>query len=597
MSERKVTFGRIFWPSFWAAMIVSVIGLLIWIFVIGAFISGFEGDTGLHVEDKTVLHITLNGDINEMGSSDFDPSTLEMVHSPGLADILHGLEVAKTDKKIKGLFIELDGVSCGFATAQEIRAALEDFGDCGKFVVAYHSGEYVSQLEYYIASAAKENYGFPSTNMQFLGLGAELAYFKNTLDRLGVEMQVIRGSGNDFKSAVEPFFRENMSDSSRLQIERYIHSMWDSYLTDISRTRKIDVKKLDQLAEDMAITDLRDAAEHKLIDGVKYRDEVLNLLADKAGTDKTEELELMPFMKYAKKKFYQDQTIMKTDDPNIAVIVAEGDVSRDGDGLSSEKICKLFREVRADKNIKAVVFRINSPGGSALASDEIWREVKLTTEKKKVIVSMGDLAASGGYYIAAPANAIFAESGTITGSIGVFGMVPYTGDMMKDMLGITFDRASSNSHSILSTNRRITEEEMLVIQKSVDEIYDDFKARVAEGRGMSKAQVEVIARGRVWTGEDAVKIGLVDKIGGMRDAIDYAAEQAGVKKAKVLYYPKVKEDKFEALLEQLSEADEASQENAQGEIPKALLKYYADLRELENYSGIQMRLPYELIVK
>lgn len=598
MSERKITFGRIFWPSLWAALIVSVIGLLIWLFVIGAFISSLEGDTGLRVHDKTVLHVTLNGDINEMSSSEFDPMSFEMNYSPGLADILHGLEVAKTDDKIEGLFIELDGVSCGFATAQELRSAIEDFADCGKFVVAYHTGEYVSQLEYYIASAAQENYGFPTTNMQFLGLGTELAYFKNTLDKLGVEMQVIRGEGNDFKSAVEPFFRENMSDSSRLQIERYINSLWDTYLADISKSRNIDVKKLDQLAEDVAITDLTDAAKYKLIDGTKYRDEVLALLAEKAGTKKGDEVELMDFMKYAKKKFYQDQTLMKHDDANIAVIVAEGDVSRDGDGLASEKICKLFREVREDKNIKAVVFRVNSPGGSALASDEIWREVKLTNEKKKVIVSMGDLAASGGYYISAPATAIFAESGTITGSIGVFGMIPYTGGMMEDKLGITFDRASSNTHSVMTTNRRLTEEEMTIIQKSVNDIYDDFKSRVAEGRGMTKEQVEVIARGRVWTGEDALKIGLVDKLGGIRDAIDYAAEKAGIKKAKVLYYPNVKEDPFEALLEQISEMeDETAIYSEQAEIPKEFLKYYADLRKLESYCGIQMRLPYDLVVK
>lgn len=597
MSERKITFGRIFWPSFWAALIVSVIGLLIWIFVLGAFISGFEGDTGLHVEDKTVLHITLSGDINEMSSSEFDPTVFEMNYSPGLADILHGLEVAKEDKKIKGLFLELDGISCGFATAQELRYAIQDFAESGKFVVAYHSGEYVSQLEYYVASAAGENYGFPTTNMQFLGLGTELAYFKNTLDKLGIEMQIIRGNGNDFKSAVEPFFREDMSDSSRLQIERYISSLWDTYLSDISKSRGIDVAKLDDLAENVSITDLSDAAKHKLIDGTKYRDEVIELLAKKAGTKKGEELELLSFAKYAKKKFYQDQILMKSDDPNIAVIVAEGDVSRDGDGLASEKICKLFREVREDKNIKAVVFRINSPGGSALASDEIWREVKLTNEKKKVIVSMGDLAASGGYYIAAPATAIFAEKGTITGSIGVFGMIPYTGDMMEDKLGITFDRASSNRHSVMTTNRRLTEEEMTIIQKSVDEIYDDFKSRVAEGRGMTMAQVEVLARGRVWTGEDALKIGLVDKLGGIRDAIDFAAEKAGVKKAKVLYYPNVKEDKFEALLEQLSESEETSIRSSQPELPKALMKYYADLQSLEDYCGIQMRLPYEIVLK
>jgi len=597
MSERKVTFGRIFWPSLWAALIVSVLGVIVWLIVIGSVIGSLEGDTGLKVEDHTVLHMTLNGDVQEMSASEFDPMSFKMNHSPGLVDILHGLEIAKTDKKIKGLFIELEGVSCGFSTAQDIRNAIKDFEKSGKFVVAYHSGEYVSQLEYYIASAASKNYGFPTTNMQMLGLGAELSYFKGTLDMLEVEMQVIRGSNNDFKSAVEPFFRENMSDSSRLQIETYINGLWDNYKKDIAADRKISVKELDRIAENVLVTDLKDAVKYKLIDETKYRDEVLALLADQAGTKVGDELELLPFMKYAKKRFYQDQILLKEDAPNVAVIVAEGDVSRDGDGLTSEEICKLFREVREDKNIKTVVFRINSPGGSALASDEIWREVKLTNDKKKVVVSMGDVAASGGYYIAAPASAIFAQPTTITGSIGVFGVIPYTGAMLENKLGITFDRVFTNKHSVMTTNRRLTEEETAIIQKSVDDIYDDFKSRVAEGRGMTKEQVDVIARGRVWTGQDAKRIGLVDELGGLTDAIAYAADKAGIKKPKVLYYPNVKQDPFEDLLEQLSEAESTKMRSQQAELPKALVEYYESLKSLEAISGIQMRLPYRVNIR
>ena len=597
MSERKVTFGRIFWPSLWAALIVSVLGVIVWLIVIGSVIGSLEGDTGLKVEDHTVLHMTLNGEIQEMSASEFDPMNFKMNHSPGLVDILHGLEIAKTDKKIEGLFIELEGVSCGFSTAQDIRNAIKDFEKSGKFVVAYHSGEYVSQLEYYIASAATKNYGFPTTNMQMLGLGAELSYFKGTLDMLDVEMQVIRGSNNDFKSAVEPFFRENMSDSSRLQIETYINGLWDNYKKEIAADRKISVEELDRIAENVLVTDLKDAVKYKLIDETKYRDEVLALLSDQAGTKKGDELELLPFMKYAKKRFYQDQILLKEDAPNVAVIIAEGDVSRDGDGLSSEEICKLFREVREDKNIKTVVFRINSPGGSALASDEIWREVKLTNDKKKVVVSMGDVAASGGYYIAAPASAIFAQPTTITGSIGVFGVIPYTGAMLENKLGITFDRVFTNQHSVMTTNRRLTEEETAIIQKSVDDIYDDFKSRVAEGRGMTKEQVDVIARGRVWTGQDAKRIGLVDELGGLTDAIAYAADKAGIKNPTVLYYPNVKEDPFEELLEQLSEAENTKIRSQHTELPKALVEYYESLKSLEAISGIQMRLPYRVSIR
>ncbi len=594
MSDRKVTFGRIFWPSLWAALIVSVLGLIIWLVVIGSFISGFDQDTSLKVKNNTVLHMTLNGQIAERSSSEFDPASFTMTTTPGVSDILHGLEAAKDDSKIKGVFLEIENLSCGFATAKEIRDALDAFEESGKFVVAYNSGEYVSPMEYYIASAAEENYGFPTSTVHFLGLGAELAFFKNALDKLDIEMQVIRGSNNDFKSAVEPFFRENMSDSSRLQIERYLNGLWTEYKNDVSSARGVSANELDRIAENALVQDVNTAVEYKLMDASKYRDEVIDILAEKAGTKEGDDLELLSFSKFSKKRFYQDQTLVKADDPNIAVILAEGGISKNGDGLTSDEICELFRDVRANESIKTVVFRINSPGGSALASDEIWREVKLTNETKKVIVSMGNVAASGGYYIASPAETIFAEPTTITGSIGVFGVIPYTGAMLENKLGITFDRAQTNQHAIMTTNRKLTEDEMALIQKNVDEIYDQFKTRVAEGRGMTKEQVDVVARGRVWTGVDAKSVGLVDELGGLRDAINHAADKAGIKEQKVLYYPNVEKDPIEEILEQIAEQNNASIELSQTKIPGELLKYYEKLKVVESYYGIQMRLPYEI---
>lgn len=593
MTQRKISFGRIFWPSFWAAIIVSILGAVIWFIVIGIFFSSFEPKP-FEVAEKTVLHIQLNGNIGEKGETKLNPGSFQMETKLGLASILHGLEVAKTDKNVEGVFLEIGDLSCGMATAQEIRAAINDFEESGKWVVAYNSGELVSTKEYYIASAADENYGFPTTNVQFLGLGAELMYFKKALDDLDVEVQVIRGSDNHFKSAVEPFFRESMSDSARLQNERYINSMWQDMLSEIAKDRKLDKKKLNQLADDAAIMDVEDAVKYKLIDAAKYRDEVVGMIAEKLGKKKDDELEFMAFNKYAKKKFYQDQVLTRAKKPNIAVILAEGAVATSGDGLTSEEICKLFKEVREDENIKTVVFRVNSPGGSALASDEIWREVKLTNEKKKVIVSMGDLAASGGYYVSAPASYIFAEPMTITGSIGVFGMIPYTGKMFENKLGLTFDRVATNKHSVMTTNRKLTEDEMLVIQKSVDDIYDQFKGRVAAGRGMTKEQVNVIGRGRVWTGRDALKIGLVDELGGMKDAISYAADKAGIKDQKVVYYPKVKEDKFAELIEQFEEQNESEVKIESPELPKEMLTYYRKLKAVENMQGIQMRLPFSV---
>lgn len=600
MSDRKVTFGRIFWPSLWAALTVSIVGLIIWVVVIGAFVGSLDSSKPFKVEPNTVLHMKLSGLINDRSNQEFDPTSFTMKNTPGLPDILFSLEKAKSDDKIKGIFIELNGMSCGIATAKELRKAINDFEESGKFVVAYHSGEVVNQAQYYVASAADENYGFPTTNMMFIGLGTELAFFKNTLDKLDVEMQVIRGSNNDFKSAVEPFFRDQMSDSSRHQMQRLLNVIWDDYLTDIATERKLKVADLNAWAEAVEVVDMQSAKKHKMIDDVKYRDEIIKLIADKVGIDKSEDLELLAFEKYTRKKFYQDQILMKEDNPNIAVIIAEGGVARSGDGLTSEEICKLFQDARENESIKTVVFRINSPGGSALASDEIWREVKLTNEKKKVVVSMGNLAASGGYYIATPASYIFADPTTITGSIGVFGVIPNTGKMMENKFGITFDRVSTNTHSVMTLTRKLTEEETAIIQRNVDEIYDDFKSRVAEGRKLSMEQVEVIARGRVWTGIDAKKIGLVDELGGLNDAINYAAKEAGIDSKKILYYPNVKEDKLADLLEQLSEDQEEESVRLKMqslELPAVVTDYYHQMKMLEQYSGIQMRLPFELNIQ
>ena len=599
MPENKISFGKIFWPSFLAVFIMSIIGLLIFSLILGGIIGSFGefGPKPLAIKNNTVLHMTLDGSIGEKSDVTFNPSSFGMDKKIGLSDILYGLDNAKADAKIKGIFLEIGNLDCGYATAREIRNALNDFEKSGKFIVAYNAGELITQKEYYISSAANSVYGFPTSMMEFVGLGTELSFFKGTLDKLEVEVEIIRGSNNDFKSAVEPFFRQNMSDSSRVQIERYLTSMWDDIRADISTERKVTIEKLNEIADSVLIQRAEDAVTFKLMDGTKYRDEIIDLISKKIGNDVGEELALQPFDKYAKKKFYQSQALTKNSNPNIAVILAEGSITKDGDELTSKQICKLFQEVRKNKTIKTVVFRINSPGGSALASDEIWREVKLTNATKKVIVSMGDVAASGGYYIAAPATAIFAEPTTITGSIGVFGMIPYTGKMLENKLGLTFDRAATNKHSVLTTNRRLTPEELLITQKEVDAIYLQFLSRVAEGRGMTTDQVNVVARGRVWTGSDALKLGLIDKIGGLSDAISFAANTASLKTKKVLYYPLKKEDKLIELLEQFEEDEDAEFSLQQEQLPKEILRYYQELKRIEAMSGIQMRMPYDIYIR
>ena len=584
----KVSFGRIFWPS----LVASIVTLIILGFVFSAVIGSLIGGKPVYsTGSDAILHMKLSGQIGEVSDSDFDPMTFNIKSKAGLSEILYGLERAASDDNIKGLYLEISNPQCGYATATEIRNAINKFEASGKFVVAYHQGEAIGLKSYYIASAANESYGFPSSMFEFVGLGAELMFYKGMFDKLDLEMQVIRGSNNHFKSAVEPYFLEKMSDSSRLQISRYLESIWEDLRENMGSDRNVTATDLNMYADSTLIRRVKDAVDYKLIDDVKYRDEVLQLLTEKVDAKSVDDLNLTNFNRYAQKKFLANQNIIRGKKPNIAVILAEGGVVKKGDGLSSEKINKMIREARNDENIKAIVFRVNSPGGSALASDEIWREVMLAKAEKPVIVSMGDVAASGGYYIAAPATKIFAESTTITGSIGVFGVIPYTGAMLENKLGLSFDRVGTNKRSVLSTNQKLSDEEFSIVQEEVDFIYDQFLDRVSEGRGMSKEAVNEIARGRVWTGKDAVKNGLVDELGGIQEAINFALKEVEIDSsdAKVAYYPKRKVEPWMEIIEAFE-----NNEDKDAGIPEELIEYYQLLKNIEQRIGIQARLPYDI---
>ena len=596
MTKEKTNFWKIFWPSLTANFLGLIIGtLILFVFVIALIVGLSSSDDDLNiVKEDTVLHLTLEGGVQEKTNFDFNPLNMSLSGQTGLSDLLYGFDKAKADDRIKGIFIEIKNTNFGYATARAIRNAINEFEKSGKFVVAYNSGEYISQKAFYITSAVNENYAFPTSMMQFTGLGAELSFYKNSLDKLNVEVEVIRGSNNDFKSAVEPYFRTNMSDSSRHQIETYMNGMWNEICSEIAKDTKQSTKELNLIADSLLIRRAEDAVKYKLIKDTKYRDEIISLIAKKSNIEDKNDINFYSFERYSKNEFKDEQILIQEEEPNIAVILAEGQVSTDGDGLSSKEICKLFQNAREKKSIKTIVFRINSPGGSALASDEIWREVKLTNKTKKVIVSMGDVAASGGYYIAAPAECIFSEPTTITGSIGVFGMIPYTGKMLENYLGISFDRVQTNQHSVMSTNKKLSPKELEIIQNEVDLTYNQFLERVAKGRNMNKKQVDVIARGRVWTGRDALKIGLVDKIGGLNDAIKYATKKSKIDEAKIVYYPEVKENKLQKLIESFNDFEEIKHENH--DISKELLKYYKQLKEIEKRKGIQMRLPYDIII-
>ena len=315
----------------------------------------------------------------------------------------------------------------------------------------------------------------------------------------------------------------------------------------------------------------------------------------KTRVKEVKDLVFFDFNKYCKKIFIENQELANVAEPDIAVIIAEGDISVDGSGMSSTEICKYFSEVRNNNDIKAVVFRVNSPGGSALASEEIWREVALTNMSKPVVVSMGDLAASGGYYVSTAASRIFANSSTISGSIGVFGVIPYTGKMFENKLGIEFDYASTNSHSVFSLNKKLSDEELQITQEEVDNIYQLFLKRVADGRGMKVEEVHKIARGRVWTGEDALENGLVDEIGGLNEAITYTKKKIGSKRGELIYYPKVKENKLESFIEMIEEEEEGASLKSNSILNHPYLKEIGiTVQKIEALKGIQMRLPYDV---
>jgi protease-4 len=591
----KVSFGKVFWPSLVAILIASIISLILFFTALGglisSFSSGFDAKT-IAVDNNSVLHVKLDNQITEISSVEFDPIQMEVNGSTGLNDLLVGIKEAETDNSIKGIFIELGNLSCGFSTALELRNALAHFKKSGKFIVAYHSGEVISQKEYFLASVADENYGFPTSMMEFGGLGVEMMYFKNLFDKFGIEMQVIRGRDNAFKSAVEPYFLDKMSDSSRAQVERYLESIWGDVLGKISDSRNVSVAELNNIADSALIRRASDAVSYKLLDGVLYQDEVLAKIRAKIGLAKNTKLNLISIDKYARNVSKNKQIIDEAKTPNIAVIIAEGAIATSGEnGISSATLVKQIRDARTDNDIKTIVLRVNSPGGSALASEEIWREVILANKAKKVIVSMGDVAASGGYFISAAADRIFAEPTTITGSIGVFGVIPFTGKFLTETVGLSFDRAGTNKHAVLSINQKLTPQEFAIIQDEVNKVYDQFLQIVADGRNMTVERVNEIARGRVWTGRDAINIGLVDEMGGLNDAIAYAINQAGIKNPVFAYYPKKSDNKFINFLENYKD-EQDKEDNNSTKLSQKAIEIMDMFNDMESIKGIQMRMPF-----
>jgi protease-4 len=565
-----------------------LIGILI--AIISAFVDGFSEQEAI-IDDNSVLKLRLATDIPDKASdnpfSNIDFISMTSTKTMGLNNILKNIEKAKKDDKIKGIFLDVGSIPSGLGTVEEIRNKLIDFKESGKFIIAYSSG--YTQKSYYLASVADKIYLNPEGSFDWKGLYSQVIFFKGALDKLGIEAQIFRHG--QFKSAVEPFFTDKMSEASKLQTITLIQSIWDDMCTKISKSRNIEIEQLNLIADSLWAYDAKTAKEYKFVDGLVYYDEVLAELKTMSKSEEDPEDFIVSLSDYASVKI---KTKANNSKDKIAVIFAEGEIIDGGKSegsLAGDWMAEIIREVREDEDIKAVVLRVNSPGGSGLASDIMWREITLTKEKKPVVVSMGNLAASGGYYIACPANYIFALPSTLTGSIGVFGMLPNVEKLMTEKLGITVDGVGTNAQSDFGQiTRKTTTSEANLIQNQVEEFYDTFIQKVADGRGLTKAEVDSIGQGRVWSGLNAIEIGLVDEIGGLNDAVAKAASLANLSEYRLIEYPQ-KEDAFETFIKDYNK-------NVTEKVIKETLnknyKFWQIIKNAQNMSGIQARMEYEL---
>jgi len=551
-----------------------------------------SSDKPVKINKNTILLLDLNRQIVERTESDpFSDAlaTMQDIPSPiGLNNILKNIKKAKADKNIAGIYLETGLVNAGFATIEEIRNALIDFKTSGKFIISF--SPVYSQKSYYLASVSDQIYLNPGGMLEFKGLAAQNVFIRGTLEKLGVEMQIVKHG--KFKSAVEPFIRDNMSEPARLQTKKYVNSIWEHVIKKIGEERNLSRAQLMAIADKMiTYGDVQGFVDAGLIDDLKYKDEVIDKLKELTDTDLEDDLTSVSIRKYtnaivpgAAKGFVKNK---------IAIIYAEGEIDGTSrDGIDSEKLSKAIRKARRDSSIKAIVFRVNSPGGSALGSEIIWREVKLAQEVKPVVVSMGDLAASGGYYISCAANTIVAQNNTLTGSIGVFGVIPNTAGLMKK-IGVTFDGVKTNKFADMPTiSRPFTKDERALMQNSVEFVYKTFITRCADGRETTTAKIDEIGQGRVWSGKNALNINLVDTIGGIDIAVNIAKQKAGLEKYRIVELPKIP-DPFEQFMKELTG-------NVKMFIGKSIMgdeyKYLKTIENLKNGYQIQTRMPYDVEV-
>jgi protease-4 len=577
-------------------IVTSIIGFLFLMMVIGALIASTEKT--VVVENQSMLSIKLDNQIVDRAPndpfSDLNIPGFGSAKKVGLDQIISSIEKAVDDDRIKCIYLDLSMVNGGMAAVEEIRNALIAFKDStDKPIYAY--GDMFDQKAYYLATVADKLVLNPQGAIDFRGLGGEITFYKNALEKLGVEMQIVRHG--KFKAAVEPLILEKMSDENREQTMVYLNSMWNQMLKGISEKRNIPVEKLNELADDV-LTFRRGekALEAGLVDALKYKDEVLDDLREITGIAPGKGIPVIGVSNYAKAPAKKGKKSTFSRD-KIAVIYASGDIGMammGSEGISGDKLSREIRKVRQDSSFKAIVLRIDSPGGSAYDSEVIWREVKLAAETKPVVVSMGNVAASGGYYIACAADKIVAQPNTITGSIGVFGAIPNAGELMKNKLGITTDVVKTNQHSDMpSVTRKMTDFERDLMQEYVETIYDVFLERVADGRNMTKEAIDEIGQGRVWSGENALEIGLVDELGGLGRAIELASELSGLEKYRIVDLP--------ALTDPFQEFLRGGSDNLRTWFLKSTLgksaKYYEIVERAGKMKGVYALLPYSIEIR
>ncbi len=568
--------------------LASILLFVIMLSIISAMVA--SGNKQASISGNSVLVLKAGVTIPDRGDSSplagFDVINMTITPAPGLNEILRNIRKASSDEKIKGILIENGISSSGWATAGEIRQALEEFRAGGKFVIAY--SDYVLVQEgYYLSTAADRIFINPSSSLEFRGLSGEVMFYKKALEKLGVDVQVTRHG--KFKGAVEPFILNELSRENEEQIKAFVGSIWNHVVDAISKSRGLDPAKINELADNLSGYLPTTALENRLVDGLIYRDALIDTLKIRSGLTTEDKITLVPMTRYTK---VPDPQKMVSARNKISVIYASGSIAMgkgSPDNIGGNTYGDLIRKERKDSTVKAIVLRVNSPGGNAIASDIIWKELELAAKVKPVIISMGNYAASGGYYISAPGTRIFANPATITGSIGVFGLLPNAGKFLDQKLGISTERVNTNKNSDFpSVYRPMSSYEKDVMQAGVDKIYSDFISKVAAGRGMSVEAVDNIGQGRVWSGADAMGLGLVDAAAGLTASIDSAAALAGIEKYSLKELP-VQEEPYARLISQLTgDAKIRIIKRNFGES----FRFIEELGTIRELSGIQARMPY-----